>query len=169
MAGGFSQPATRVRHRRRRRRSPAEDTAAFDWRKHGNRRRGGVYVKGRKGAVGRTNRVGVRVVGPRTVRRLNRQGRIDWSRTKRLEGGRSNLAKRAPKPGKLKGRANIKAGMSGSRVRRVQRLLGSPQSGRFGSRTARRVRRFQRRHGLQVDGVVGRQTLWALRQVRGRR
>ncbi len=44
----------------------------------------------------------------------------------------------------------------------LQRKLGVPVDGVYGTRTRRAVRRFQRAHGLQVDGVVGPATLRAL-------
>jgi lysozyme len=49
-------------------------------------------------------------------------------------------------------------------VREVQRRLGLPQDGDFGSKTAQAVRRFQRARGLKPDGVVGSKTMLALRK-----
>jgi peptidoglycan hydrolase-like protein with peptidoglycan-binding domain len=40
-------------------------------------------------------------------------------------------------------------------VRAIQRALGIPADGIFGSQTERAVRRFQRSKGLVADGVVG--------------
>ena len=54
------------------------------------------------------------------------------------------------------------------RVRQLQRHLeragydAGPVDGLFGPLTERAVTRFQRRHGLVVDGIVGRHTLRAL-------
>jgi len=65
---------------------------------------------------------------------------------------------------------NLRQGSRGDEVRRLQAALGMPQSeqdGIFGPRTAQAVRTFQQSQGLQVDGVVGRQTLAAIQRTRG--
>ncbi len=87
---------------------------------------------------------------------------------------RSKNTKRAA-PGALRSGGYIRRGQSGSQgVAHVQKALRSlgylhtrqkiGNSGGFGPRTERAVRRFQKANGLQVDGVVGRQTITALRQ-----
>ena len=50
----------------------------------------------------------------------------------------------------------------GQEVEALQRRLGLPVDGDFGSRTAAAVKRFQRRQGLPADGVVGPATWRAL-------
>ena len=64
---------------------------------------------------------------------------------------------------------NLRQGSRGDEVRRLQAALGMPQSeqdGIFGPRTAQAVRTFQQSQGLQVDGIVGRQTLAAIQRTR---
>lgn len=60
---------------------------------------------------------------------------------------------------------NIKRGMidrNGKKdVERIQRAVKVTPDGRFGSRTERAVREYQRRHGLSVDGIVGKKT-WSV-------
>lgn len=70
--------------------------------------------------------------------------------------------KRAPK-GTPGGGQFITTGSSGKEVSAVQRRLGISETGTFGGKTKKRVEQFQTRHGLQVDGVIGKQTVAALR------
>jgi peptidoglycan hydrolase-like protein with peptidoglycan-binding domain len=60
---------------------------------------------------------------------------------------------------------NLKRGMSDRNskkdIERVQRAIKVQPDGRFGSRTERAVREYQRRHGLSVDGIVGKNT-WSV-------
>jgi hypothetical protein len=60
------------------------------------------------------------------------------------------------------GGATLKSGAGGGTVVALQRALGVPADGAFGSVTRRAVRRFQRSHGLTVDGIAGPATLRAL-------
>jgi peptidoglycan hydrolase-like protein with peptidoglycan-binding domain len=53
-------------------------------------------------------------------------------------------------------------GSRGTTIAAVQRALGIPADGIYGSATRRAVMSFQRAHGLIVDGIVGPQTLGAL-------
>jgi len=87
---------------------------------------------------------------------------------------RSVARARGVTPGPLPGGGYLAVGSSPSNeVRSVQQLLrsaGLPTSpdGKFGRRTEAAVVRFQRRHKLLVDGVVGRQTMSALRAIPAR-
>jgi hypothetical protein len=63
----------------------------------------------------------------------------------------------------------LKKGAHGPRVAEVQRQLGIPADGIFGSGTKAAVKRFQAAHGLSADGVVGPATFAALRRAAGRR
>lgn len=57
----------------------------------------------------------------------------------------------------------VKMGSSGSEVMSVQKRLGVARPhGKFGENTRQAVMKFQQKHGLKVDGVVGRQTATAL-------
>jgi peptidoglycan hydrolase-like protein with peptidoglycan-binding domain len=62
----------------------------------------------------------------------------------------------------------LKRGSSGPEVEALQRKLiagginPGPVDGLFGTRTEAAVRQFQERHGLQVDGIAGPDTMGAL-------
>ena len=69
---------------------------------------------------------------------------------------------------------NIRSGATGNNVTSLQRELqglgynvgSTGADGIYGQNTAAAVRNFQRDYGLQVDGIVGDQTMSALRQLR---
>ncbi|BAZ39709.1 peptidoglycan-binding domain 1 [Calothrix sp. NIES-4101] len=60
------------------------------------------------------------------------------------------------------GPVTLAVGSQGTSVIQVQRALGVPTTGFYGSITARAVRNFQLNNGLLVDGKVGPQTRVAL-------
>lgn len=64
--------------------------------------------------------------------------------------------------GSSQGGQFVSKGMTGGNVSKVQTAVGAPVTGSFGSNTVAAVQAFQKRHGLQVDGVVGRQTALAI-------
>lgn len=74
----------------------------------------------------------------------------------------ANKHARAPKGSGVGGRF-IEMGATGREVSAVQRRLGVSETGTYSGSTKSRVERFQRNHGLQVDGVVGAQTVAAMR------
>ncbi|WP_307847890.1 peptidoglycan-binding domain-containing protein [Metabacillus bambusae] len=52
----------------------------------------------------------------------------------------------------------IKKGSRGKDVERVQRAVSVSPDGVFGTKTEVAVKAYQKRHGLKVDGLVGRET-----------
>lgn len=56
----------------------------------------------------------------------------------------------------------LRKGDKGDAVQQLQRALGITPDGDFGPQTEKAVKLFQADHGLDVDGVVGRQTRTAL-------
>jgi len=89
--------------------------------------------------------------------------RSSGARTRRRGSAASNPQFEREHPRGRDGRWVLKQGSTGEEVRVVQRRLGVQADGRFGALTRRAVMDFQRRHGLRVDGIVGRQTIAALR------
>lgn len=76
----------------------------------------------------------------------------------------ADFNKKHPRGGKgsASGGKFVKKGSSGTPVKEVQKRLGIAQTGAFAYDTVAAVKEFQREKGLQVDGVVGRQTAQAL-------
>lgn len=70
--------------------------------------------------------------------------------------------------------AKVEMGMSGSVVQSVQYMLmdtgylSDGADGSFGPATEAAVKQFQADHGLEVDGIVGSQTMAALSEASGR-
>lgn len=57
----------------------------------------------------------------------------------------------------------ISKGTTGTEVGAIQARLGVTRTGTYTAQTKARVETFQKNHGLQVDGVVGAQTVAAMR------
>ncbi len=79
------------------------------------------------------------------------------------------MAGTAPDPSVIpaedgEGRPTLRRGDSGDPVKEIQRKLGIPDDGDFGSSTEAAVRQFQRGHELVPDGIVGPRTWAALSQ-----
>jgi len=119
------------------------------------------------------------VFGPQTERALRRYQRrhgmtvdgIAGAQTRgRLGLGAGPVLKRAAahRASRKAQRSSNKAGVRGGGVSALQRALGVPADGAFGTQTERALRRYQRRHGMTVDGVAGPQTRARLGLGRGR-
>jgi len=63
------------------------------------------------------------------------------------------------------GTAVIRRSSVGAAVKQIQEWVQVATDGVFGPITEGAVKEFQRRHGLEVDGVVGRHTMHALDQI----
>jgi murein L,D-transpeptidase YcbB/YkuD len=70
--------------------------------------------------------------------------------------------RRAPKGTALGGQF-IRMGSSGTEVAAIQRRLSVSETGTVNKQTKRAIEAFQKRKGIQVDGVIGTQTVSALR------
>jgi len=55
-----------------------------------------------------------------------------------------------------------KKGSKGDKVEQIQKALGVPADGIFGTGTENAVKKFQKEHGLTPDGIVGSKTLNAI-------
>jgi peptidoglycan hydrolase-like protein with peptidoglycan-binding domain len=75
----------------------------------------------------------------------------------------NNASFEAKHPRGRGGAWTLKQGASGDDVKAVQRRVGAKADGQFGDQTSQAVKNFQRSHRLQVDGVVGAQTVAAMR------
>ena len=58
----------------------------------------------------------------------------------------------------------LKEGSKGQEVVELQKALGIKADGDFGAKTRKAVENYQRKNGLMVDGIVGPQTLAAIRE-----
>ena len=74
----------------------------------------------------------------------------------------SGVALAATSGGSSQSGATLRTGTSGSAVKQLQRKLGVPATGYYGSQTKAAVKRYQRSHGLTADGIAGPATLRAL-------
>jgi hypothetical protein len=90
-----------------------------------------------------------------------------WNATKhpRSQGGKFGYTtggKRATRSPAASSRT-VGQGSSGPLVKAIQHQLNIPADGKYGPQTRSAIERYQRQHQLKVDGVVGAQTLAALR------
>lgn len=105
-------------------------------------------------------------------RRLARQAEAKKGRdgkkkgAKTRSGGDAEFEKAHPRS--RDGSWTLKQGATGDEVRGIQRKIGGTKvDGQFGGSTKAAIMRYQRKHGLQVDGVVGAQTIASLRGKKG--
>lgn len=86
------------------------------------------------------------VYGPVTAKKLDEYKKPSTS-------NKTNSEAIVPYPGHL-----IKVGSKGKDVERIQRAVGVTADGIFGNATKKAVQAYQKRHGLEVDGIVGKKT-----------
>ncbi|MEG4641421.1 N-acetylmuramidase domain-containing protein [Paracoccus sp. APAP_BH8] len=93
----------------------------------------------------------------------------DWRTFAARYNGNANVAEYSARIEsafqKFSGKASpavLRSGDKGAAVKRLQYALGIDVDGKFGPATDKAVREFQQRHGLPVDGIVGRRTWEAL-------
>lgn len=79
------------------------------------------------------------------------------------KGSSSEFNKKHPRGSGTQGGQFVRKGSSGVEVGAVQQRLGVTRTNTFTGQTKRRVEKFQKNHGLSVDGVVGAQTVAAMR------
>ncbi len=72
------------------------------------------------------------------------------------------------KSGLTLGDRTLRRGMRGSDVKQLQKLLGQKQTGTFNWKNHRKVKRIKRRAVLNVDGVVGRRAIRAIKAEAGK-
>ena len=75
----------------------------------------------------------------------------------------SDFEKKHPRGKGTTGGQFVRKGSSGVEVNAVQQRLNITRTGTYGGNTTKRVEQFQKQHGLTVDGVVGAQTVAAMR------
>lgn len=84
-------------------------------------------------------------------------GQPSGPKPKATTGRKTKHAAKGPGGGQF-----ISGGSTGADVKAVERGLGLQVTGTYSSGVAASVRSYQRKHGLLVDGIVGRQTALAL-------
>lgn len=87
--------------------------------------------------------------------------RSDNRKSKSKTSTSTSGTKHAP-AGTSAGGQFISSGATGPVVKGIQKRLGVKTTGTFEQQTKKRIETFQRKHGLQVDGVIGKQTATAL-------
>lgn len=107
------------------------------------------------------------VLGAQQVAKAQASIRAGWNASKhpRGRGGKFGYTTggRRAKRGSRSSSRTLGVGARGALVGSIQRQLGISADGKYGPQTRSAVARYQQQHHLQVDGVVGRQTLAALR------
>lgn len=105
--------------------------------------------------------------GAAQVAAANKSLAAGWNASKhpRSQGGKFGYTtggKRATRSTGATSRT-LGVGSKGALVTSIQRQLHVAQDGQYGPNTKAAIEQLQRQHGLQVDGVVGAQTIAALR------
>lgn len=161
------------------------DLVLFTWKKNGvadhigriHARKGGSYITV-EGNTAPTNTGGVEAqrngggVYDKT-RTINDTilGIFDYSKFLSLTAAANKTPAGQPPRNNVKANpfakyaASCRQGARGNQVKFVQWAVGVPVDGIFGRQTAYAVREFQKYHHLTVDGIVGPQTIGALRSV----
>lgn len=136
----------------------------YNWRRDSPKgRRSVIMSNGQRRVVNGPQYDYLRRAG--ALSRENRTLRGDNDTTAPAGGGRGQVRShmsRSPSGGLHRVRQYVRQGDRGDTVKAIQHKVGATPDGAYGPRTRAAVRTYQRQHGLQVDGIVGKQTASAM-------